>query len=201
MKFFSASSLAIAFAVTGMANAAAVPAQADGNTLVAARADGNTLENFAAIPDQADDHTLESRAAGAVAGVAAKYIIKQVGNAAVAEAIAQAFKTLGGLGQWNSARERFTKNTVAAMWARRPRNARAAVCYNMAYRVSRPSQMTPVTSVEFRLGNLNTDYDCFYMWGPDNHFNSQGDGGYINLATITQGNCSFDKKTSDIYCA
>lgn len=43
-------------------------------------------------------------------------------------------------------------------------------------------------------------YDCFYLRGPDNHFNSEGDGGYVNLAVITSGNCSFDGKTSDVYC-
>lgn len=44
-------------------------------------------------------------------------------------------------------------------------------------------------------------YDCFYMWGPNNHFNSNGDGGYINLAVVTRGDkCTFDGKTSDVYC-
>ncbi|EPQ31332.1 uncharacterized protein PFL1_01516 [Pseudozyma flocculosa PF-1] len=176
MKFFSASSLAVAFAVAGMANAAAIPAQAG----------------------QADGNALESRAA---AGAAAKFIFKAIGSAAVAESISEAFKTLGSIGKWDQARETFTKNTVQAMWDRRPSQAHAAVCYNMGYTVSNTNEMTPATKVEFSLGSLHTDYDCFYMWGPDNHFNSQGDGGYINLATITQGNCSFDGKTSDVYCA
>lgn len=56
-----------------------------------------------------------------------------------------------------------------------------------------------------RLGALFcvlSSYDCFYMWGPDNHFNSQGDGGYINLSVSYDGNkCQFDKSTSDLYCS
>jgi hypothetical protein len=66
--------------------------------------------------------------------------------------------------------------------SRRARSGEAAICYNKNYRVSRPSQMRELTSVRFKSGILNTDYDCFFMRGPDNHFNSFGDGGYINVS-------------------
>ena len=62
--------------------------------------------------------------------------------------------------------------------------------------------MSDLTSVQFKKGPLHTNYDCFYMWGPANHFNSQGDGGYINLSIDCDADkCSFDSSTSDLYCA
>lgn len=66
--------------------------------------------------------------------------------------------------------------------SRRAKPNEAAVCYNMGYKVSKPNQMRELTSVRLKSGVLNTDYDCFFMWGPDNHFNSEGDGGYINVS-------------------
>ncbi|KAF4305027.1 hypothetical protein GTA08_BOTSDO06398 [Botryosphaeria dothidea] len=65
------------------------------------------------------------------------------------------------------------------MWKKRQNNE-ATVCYNMAYEVSKPAHMRGLASVRFESGVLNTDYDCFYMWAPDSHFWSRGDGGFIN---------------------
>lgn len=111
------------------------------------------------------------------------------------------------------------------MWSSRPSQASAAVCYNMGYIVSNHQEMSDLTSVKFSKGPLHTEYvlslishdqsptvwltfphvhsyDCFYMWGPNNHFNSQGDGGYVNLAvTYNKNACQFDDSTSDLYCS
>ncbi|KAI4631233.1 hypothetical protein J4E81_005085 [Alternaria sp. BMP 2799] len=101
---------------------------------------------------------------------------------------------------WNAAREAFTKATVAEM-IKRAGPGEAAVCYNKGYDVTKPNQMRELSSVRFKSGVLNTDYDCFLMSGPDNSFYSRGDGGYINLAIQSPSNCKFDSATSDLYCA
>ncbi|KAI4693920.1 uncharacterized protein J4E84_002496 [Alternaria hordeiaustralica] len=79
------------------------------------------------------------------------------------------------------AREAFTKATVAEM-IKRAGPGEAAVCYNKGYDVTKPNQMRELSSVRFKSGVLNTDYDCFLMSGPDNSFYSRGDGGYINVS-------------------
>jgi hypothetical protein len=66
--------------------------------------------------------------------------------------------------------------------SKRARPDEAAVCYNMGYRITKPNQVRELSSVRFKSGVLNTDYDCFLMAGPDNAFYSEGDGGYINVS-------------------
>ncbi|KAF2145318.1 uncharacterized protein K452DRAFT_220391, partial [Aplosporella prunicola CBS 121167] len=99
------------------------------------------------------------------------------------------------------ARENFVKNTVREMWKKRAGDNEAAICYNMGYAVSDTTKVRELSTVEFKLGSLMTDYDCFFMSGPDNHFESQGDGGYINLGVMSNdGYCTFDGATDDVYC-
>ncbi|PWN47910.1 hypothetical protein IE53DRAFT_389939 [Violaceomyces palustris] len=138
---------------------------------------------------------------GGAAGAVASAAIGSAVGAIVTQAINGAVKVVGQALEWNAARETFTKETTRRMWASRPPRAAAAVCYNMGYDVSRRGQMSDLTSVKFSKGPFHTDYDCFYMWGPDNHFLSRGDGGYVNLSIDYDRNrCNFDSRTSDLYC-
>lgn len=104
--------------------------------------------------------------------------------------------TLLGL-SCDKARETFRQETVEKIGEKRQNNE-DAVCYNMAYEVSKSAYIRGLTSVRFESGVLNTEYvslhvavwctstdqrnsyDCFYMWAPDSHFWSRGDGGFIN---------------------
>ncbi|EKG15814.1 hypothetical protein MPH_07017 [Macrophomina phaseolina MS6] len=128
-------------------------------------------------------------------------IIGGVTSGIVGASATQGLNVAKSAADWNAAREAFTKETVKSMWDKRRNNNEAAVCYNKGYEVSKPAQMRDLTSIRFKSGVLNTDYDCFYMWGPDNHFWSRGDGGFINLAIMHDKNaCPFDSKTSDLFC-
>ncbi|KAK8182022.1 hypothetical protein HDK77DRAFT_86060 [Phyllosticta capitalensis] len=137
-----------------------------------------------------------------MASAAAVTILTTVATAAITAAINNVAPTLANLGSWDETREAFTQKTVKALWDARDSSYDAAVCYNMGYVVSNTAQMYELTSVQLKQDLLHTDYDCFFMSGPDNHFNSQGDGGYINLATYYDSSkCTFDSSTSDLYCA
>ncbi|KAK7540513.1 uncharacterized protein J3D65DRAFT_615563 [Phyllosticta citribraziliensis] len=137
-----------------------------------------------------------------MASAVAVTILTTAATALMTAAINQVAPTIANLGSWDDAREAFTQKTVKAMWDARSSNYDAAVCYNMGYEVSNTAQMYEKTSVNLKQDLLHTDYDCFFMSGPDNHFNSQGDGGYINLATYYDtSKCTFDSSTSDLYCA
>ncbi|KAL1795896.1 hypothetical protein ACET3X_006120 [Alternaria dauci] len=127
-------------------------------------------------------------------------IIGGVASAVVAVSATDAVNQIKNVADWTAAREAFTKATVYEM-AKSAKPNEASICYNMGYKVSKPNQMRLLTSVRLKSGVLNTDYDCFYMSGPDNHFNTEGDGGYINLAVQNPSSCSFDSKTSDVYCS
>ncbi|KAK8163111.1 hypothetical protein IWX90DRAFT_262312 [Phyllosticta citrichinensis] len=137
-----------------------------------------------------------------MASAVAVTILTSAATALMTAAINQVAPTIANLGSWDEAREAFTQKTVQAMWDARSSNYDAAVCYNMGYEVSNTAQMYEKTSVNLKQDLLHTDYDCFFISGPDNHFNSQGDGGYINLAThYDTSKCTFDSSTSDLYCA
>lgn len=129
-----------------------------------------------------------------------------VGGAAVSAVMTGVFTqisaTLLNYGNWDDARTAFTQQTVQAMWKANPANYDAAVCYNMGYTISKENQRYDLTSVNLSLNMLHTDYDCFYMSGPDNRFTWQGDGGYINLAaTYKSDKCTWDSAGSNLYCA
>jgi hypothetical protein len=88
------------------------------------------------------------------------------------------------IGNWNSAREAFTKSTVTAMWASNPDRNRwvAVACYNKAWDVANPAGISDVASVKLTRGLLHTDYSCFYM-GRNNALWTRGDGGFINVSS------------------
>ncbi|KAK3984237.1 hypothetical protein QBC44DRAFT_202191, partial [Cladorrhinum sp. PSN332] len=149
-------------------------------------------------PEEQDSQALQRRGAiVAVVGIA--------GTAAIAKlteiAIEIGTDTIKNLGNWNEAREEFTKATTNEMWARNPdyKKFPAAVCYNKGYRVKDPALTEGLVSVKFELGLLNTDYDCMYLGAP-NQFFTDSDGGFINLSYTYSDRCSFDQKTGDLTC-
>ncbi|CAN9473510.1 unnamed protein product [Alternaria alternata] len=85
--------------------------------------------------------------------------------------------------------------------ARNPDPARfqAAACYNQGFSVADPANIDGQNSVEFKLGLLNTDYECMYIAAP-NQFFTEGDGGFINLAFEHTDRCTFDEATADLTC-
>ncbi|KAH7042790.1 hypothetical protein B0J12DRAFT_761370 [Macrophomina phaseolina] len=117
-------------------------------------------------------------------------------------AINAAVGLIGDIGNWNAARERFTRTTTAEMWKRNPdfNRWKAAVCYNMAYEVRDRNNVAGFKDANFKLGALSTDYDCMYL-GRGNAFWTRGDGGFINLSyTYQRGACTFDGNTGDLTC-
>ncbi|OJD38113.1 uncharacterized protein BKCO1_5000159 [Diplodia corticola] len=136
-----------------------------------------------------------------MASAVAITILTGAASAVITAAINQVAPTISGLGSWDEAREAFTQQTVKTMWDNRSSDYGAAICYNMAYEVSNTALMYEKTSVQLEQDLLHTDYDCFYMNGPDNHFWTQGDGGYINLAIYhDESKCWYDDNTADLYC-
>ncbi|EKG10190.1 hypothetical protein MPH_12790 [Macrophomina phaseolina MS6] len=136
-----------------------------------------------------------------MASAAAVTILTTVAGAAITAAINQVAPTLANLSKWDEVREAFTQQTVQALWDKNPAGYGAAICYNQDYEVSNPKQQYETTSVRLELQLLHTDYDCFYISGPDNHFWSRGDGGYQNVAIITDDSkCQYDGSTGDVYC-
>ncbi|KAK8042843.1 hypothetical protein PG994_013326 [Apiospora phragmitis] len=116
-------------------------------------------------------------------------------------AIDAATNLIKDLANFDNAREAFTKKTAEAMWAKNPDPAKfaAAICYNEAYDLEDPKGMDGLTSVKMTLGPLNTDYDCFYMTA-NNALYTRGDGGFINLAFVSDKRCTFDSNTADLTC-
>ncbi|XP_014562316.1 hypothetical protein COCVIDRAFT_84064, partial [Bipolaris victoriae FI3] len=122
--------------------------------------------------------------------------------ASIAGAMSGLLDKLFPINNWNSARETFTQATVDAMWARNPDRNRwvAAACYNMKWDVANRGRISDVASVKLSMGALNTDYDCFYI-GRQNSLWTRGDGGYINLAVVSDNRfCTFDSRTADLDC-
>ncbi|KAJ4393369.1 hypothetical protein N0V93_002577 [Gnomoniopsis smithogilvyi] len=151
-------------------------------------------------PNTQSDQGLQKRVAPivAVAGIAAAkgaIILTKI-------AIEVGADTIKNLGEWNEAREAFTKKTTAEMWARNPDYSKfpAAICYNKAYSLQDPNGKDGLLSAKLSLGVLNTDYDCMYMTG-NNKFFTKSDGGYANLAYTYNSKCTFDQKTGDLSCA
>ncbi|KAH6696899.1 hypothetical protein F5X68DRAFT_257211 [Plectosphaerella plurivora] len=150
-------------------------------------------------PETPDSQGLQKRGAILVVGAIA-------GTAALAN-VAKIAIEIGGdfikdLGNWNEAREAFTKKTVEEMWRRNPdrRKFPATVCYNKGYRLRNGNGFDGRVSVKFELGLLSTDYDCMYIMG-NNQFFTDSDGGFINLAyQYDTSRCTYDSGTGDLTC-
>jgi hypothetical protein len=165
-------------------------------TVVAAIAGCSAIVNGAAIPSESGLHTttLHTRdMAKNPAHVLSKRepvtvaILTAAGTAAataiVTEAVNAAVAFIGDVANFDSAREAFTVQTTDAMMANNPDPARfqAAACYNKGFSVADPANIDGQSSVEFKLGLLNTDYECMYIAAP-NQFFTEGDGGLINVS-------------------
>ncbi|KAF5572996.1 hypothetical protein FPANT_12665 [Fusarium pseudoanthophilum] len=102
-------------------------------------------------------------------------------SAIVSEAVSAAAAFIGDISNFDAGREAFTVQTTETMMANNPDPERfqAAACYNKAFSVADPANIDGQSSVEFRLGILNTDYECMYIAAP-NQFFTEGDGGLIN---------------------
>ncbi|KAM0237046.1 hypothetical protein ACHAP5_009144 [Fusarium lateritium] len=122
-------------------------------------------------------------------------------SAIVTEAVNAAVDFIGDVASFDSAREAFTVQTTEAMMANNPDPARfqAAACYNKGYSVADPANIDGQSSVEFKLGLLNTDYECMYIAAP-NQFFTESDGGLINLSFTHTDRCTFDQETADLTC-
>ncbi|RGP76918.1 ethanolamine utilization [Fusarium longipes] len=163
-------------------------------TIVAAIAGCSAMVNGAAVPNESgvktttlqrravakgSDHLLSKREPVTVA------ILTAAGTAAataiVNEAVNAAVAFIGDISNFDAGREAFTVQTTEAMMANNPDPERfqAAACYNKAFSVADPANIDGQSSVEFRLGILNTDYECMYIAAP-NQFFTEGDGGLIN---------------------
>ncbi|PVH96451.1 hypothetical protein DM02DRAFT_535258 [Periconia macrospinosa] len=150
-------------------------------------------------PNQQTDQALQRRqsATGASVSITSGNAIAKIAKIAIEIAT----DTLKNLGEWNETREKFTKETVAALWDRNPDYTKyaAAVCYNKGYRLANPAGITELASAKLELGLLNTDYDCMLIETP-NQFFTDSAGGYINLAYRYDSRCSFDQSTGDLTC-
>lgn len=141
----------------------------------------------AAAPTPKEQH-LEKRVLDPVsAGIISGAIVTAVVGTASGVAAGSINNILPNLNTWEQVREEFTKKTVEEMWARRPDDNVAAICYvsdrltlqlckvankltfsveqNMDYTVSKPDQVSELASVKLSSGLLNTDYDCFFLKG------------------------------------
>jgi hypothetical protein len=164
--------------------------------LVAAVAGCSAIVNGAVIPAENDLHTttLQTRDTAKGTGhILSKRepvtiaILTAAGTAAVTaivnEAVSAAAAFIGDISNFDAGREAFTVQTTETMMANNPDPERfqAAACYNKAFSVADPANIDGQSSVEFRLGILNTDYECMYIAAP-NQFFTEGDGGLINVS-------------------
>ncbi|KAH7141847.1 hypothetical protein EDB81DRAFT_869797 [Dactylonectria macrodidyma] len=205
MRFITAAIYCTAI-LGGPANSTPVPAAGDvnpsipasqQNTLTGRKGDDGT---FIIEPEPVASTKLVRRAVPVVVvgivGTAAASIVAKI-------AIEIGAETIKNLGEWNEAREAFTKKTTQEMWDRNPDYTRfpAAACYNKGYRLADPAKIDGLVSAKFELGLLNTDYDCMFIEGP-NQFFTDSEGGYINLSyTYNPDRCSFDDRTGDLTCS
>ncbi|RFN45617.1 hypothetical protein FIE12Z_10119 [Fusarium flagelliforme] len=174
-------------------------------TIVVALA-GSAIVNAAAVPTEQHltTTTLHTRELAKREPVTAA-ILTAAGTAAVTalvnEAVQAAVGFIGDISNFDAGREAFTVQTTEAMMANNPDPERfqAAACYNKAFSVADPANIDGQSSVEFRLGILNTDYECMYIAAP-NQFFTEGDGGLINLSFTHTDRCTFDQATADLTC-
>lgn len=187
-------------------------------------------------PSSGDSHAQEKRdgAADIQKREVLTTIVATVGTAVLTDlttrAVGAATALVKDIGNWDQARQDFTRATAKAMMDNNPDPTKyvAAACYNKDYSVSNPENTDGKTSVSFKLGALNTNYDCLYMSAP-NTFYTHGDGGYQNVSgpipystlleifLLSKGNdayksrgqlayrntnaCTFDQSTGDLACA
>ena len=157
-------------------------------TIVAALA-GSAIVNAAAVPTEQHltTTTLHTRELAKREPVTAA-ILTAAGTAAVTAIVNEAVKAavgfIGDISNFDAGREAFTVQTTEAMMANNPDPERfqAAACYNKGFSVADPANIDGQSSVEFRLGILNTDYECMYIAAP-NQFFTEGDGGLINVSS------------------
>ncbi|KAF5688119.1 hypothetical protein FDENT_5017 [Fusarium denticulatum] len=184
-------------------------------TKVAAAVAGySAIVNGAVIPAENGLHTTTLQARGTVDStgqILSKRepvtiaILTAAGTAAVSaivsEAVSAAAAFIGDISNFDAGREAFTVQTTETMMANNPDPQRfqAAACYNKAFSVADPANIDGQSSVEFRLGILNTDYECMYIAAP-NQFFTEGDGGLINLSFTHTDRCTFDQETADLTC-
>ncbi|CAN9311760.1 hypothetical protein GT037_010792 [Alternaria burnsii] len=173
-------------------------------TVVAALAGCSAIVNGAAVPVSVSTVDARENSLSKREPVLATILVA-AGTAAVSavvsEAVSATAKFIGDVQNFDSAREAFTKQTTKEMMARNPDPARfqAAACYNQGFSVADPANIDGQNSVEFKLGLLNTDYECMYIAAP-NQFFTEGDGGFINLAFEHTDRCTFDEATADLTC-
>lgn len=144
-----------------------------------------------AIDEEAEAH-IEKRQI--ITGIVTQVAIT-VGTEVATQAINAAIKLIQDVSNWTSAREQFTKATVAQMWAKNPdpKKYAAAICNNVGYKFKNgDGGAIGKSSVDLKQGSLHTNYDCFFLEA-GNTFYSTGDGGYINLAMRHLSTCKFDK--------
>ncbi|KAH7053062.1 hypothetical protein B0J12DRAFT_698287 [Macrophomina phaseolina] len=159
----------------------------------------------AAAPEPEKEHALQKRLSelgvAIVGGTISGAITTAIVGLAVGVAAKQINDVIDALETWERVREEFTQKTVAEMWANRPGDEYAAICYNMAYSVSNTQNIVDGGKVELTSGPLKTDYDCFLMKGPDTRFTPEGDGGFINYAAQhNDAYCTYDDASGEIYC-
>lgn len=159
-------------------------------TIIVAVAGCSAVINGAAVPSTSDLSTISHEARGdslSKREPVTTAILVAAGTAAVSAVVTQAIdaatKFIGDVSNFDSAREAFTKQTTKEMMAKNPDPARfqAAACYNQAFSVADPANIDGQNSVEFKLGLLNTDYECMYIAAP-NQFFTEGEGGFINVS-------------------
>ncbi|KAI9167873.1 hypothetical protein HJFPF1_04013 [Paramyrothecium foliicola] len=194
----------ITLSALSMGSALALPAPADNAPVpsVSVSLNGEIVDGHlvqARSLEASESQAVEKRGATLV-------VLGIAGTAAVTKLTEMAIEIgadfIKNLGDWNDAREEFTKKTTDEMWKKNPNYAKfpAVACYNKGYHVQNPGNIDGKVSAKFKLGLLNTDYDCMYIAGP-NQFYTHSDGGYINLSyTYNPNRCSFDKATGDLTC-
>lgn len=90
-----------------------------------------------------DEHAvLEKRIDPITAGIISGAVVTAIVGTASGVAVGSINNILPNLSTWEQVREQFTKKTVAEMWARRPNNRVAAICY-----VSNPLLSDPSTQL------------------------------------------------------
>lgn len=161
-------------------------------TIIAAVAGCSAVVNGVAVPSTSGLSTISLEARGdsfSKREPVTTAILLAAGTAAVSAVVTQAVdaatKFIGDVSNFDSAREAFTQQTTKEMMARNPDPARfqAAACYNQGFSVADPANIDGQNSVEFKLGLLNTDYECMYIAAP-NQFFTEGDGGFINVSQL-----------------
>ncbi|CAK1364512.1 hypothetical protein CB0940_08187 [Cercospora beticola] len=158
-------------------------------TLLAGLAIASPVADPKPEPEADVDVYVEKRIAPAVVGMA---ILTGVVSGLVGAAAREAISTIKDVRNWDDAREKFTTRTVELM-VRKAHAKEAAVCVNVGYSVDDESKIRDRISLDYKMGNLHTDYDCFYLSGPST-FHLEGDGGFINIA-VQSGPCKYDRGT------